>query len=161
MVFSYISSFFGILLIAYFHKNILNDTDLVLMIGSFGASAVLIYAAADSPLAQPRNLLLGHLFSALIGVVSFKLFSFDILLCSSFAVATSIFVMQLTKSLHPPGGATALIAAVGSEQIHALGFFYVLYPVLSGALILYFVAIGTQKINFVKRYLIRINKKDF
>lgn len=161
MILSYFGSFLGILAVGYFHKNILNDSDLVLMIGSFGASAVLIYAAVDSPLAKPKNLILGHLFSAFIGVFSFKLLSFDMMLCSAFAVATSILVMQLTETLHPPGGATALIAVVGSQQIHTLGFYYVLYPVLSGALILYFAALITQKINYLNKYLTFINKKDF
>lgn len=44
------------------------------------------------------------------------------MLCSAFAVATSILAMQLTLTLHPPGGATALIAVIGSNQIHELGF---------------------------------------
>jgi CBS-domain-containing membrane protein len=140
LILSWIASFIGILAIAYFHQGFLNDADLTLMIGSFGASAVLVYAAAQSPMAQPRNLIFGHIFSAVVGVVAFKFLSFDILICSAFAVATSILVMQLTRTLHPPGGATALIAVVGSEQVHALGFYYILSPVLSGALILYLTA---------------------
>ncbi len=131
----------GIFSISYFHKDILNDTDLTLVIGSFGASAVLIYGAVNSPLAQPRNLIVGHVLSALIGVISFKLFSSNILFASAFAVATSILVMQLTLSLHPPGGATALIAVIGSEQIHDLGFMYILVPVFSGSFILFILAI--------------------
>ncbi|MFR9014303.1 MAG: HPP family protein, partial [Desulfovibrio piger] len=34
-----------------------------MLIGSFGASAVLLFAAPDSPLSRPRNLLGGHFFS--------------------------------------------------------------------------------------------------
>jgi CBS domain-containing membrane protein len=49
--------------------------------------------------------------------------------------------MQITKTLHAPGGPTALIANIGSEQIHALGFIYLLNPVLSGKLILLLVAV--------------------
>ena len=43
--------------------------------------------------------------------------------------------MLLSRSLHPPGGAFALVACIGSEEIKKLGFFYVLVPVLSGSLI--------------------------
>ena len=103
---SWIGSFLGILAISYFHSVILEDTDLTLVIGSFGASAVLLYGAVNSPLAQPRNLIGGHIISAIIGVISYKLFFGNILFCSAFAVATSIFFMQLTLTLHPPGGAS-------------------------------------------------------
>ena len=48
-------------------------TDLVMIIGSFGASAVLIYGVIRSPLAQPRNLIGGHVISAVIGVTTYKL----------------------------------------------------------------------------------------
>src|SRR4030067_2799095 len=72
---SWIGAFSGIALVAYLHFNILSKTDLSLIVGSFGASAVLIYGAVKSPLAQPRNLLGGHIFSAVIGVASYQLFS--------------------------------------------------------------------------------------
>jgi CBS-domain-containing membrane protein len=56
LIWSWIGSFLGILTISFIHYDVLNDTDLSLVIGSFGASAVLIYGAIHSPLAQPRNL---------------------------------------------------------------------------------------------------------
>ena len=150
-------------MVAVLH-DILEDTDLTLVIGSFGASAVLVYGAVNSPLAQPRNLIGGHIISAIIGVISFKLFSGNILFCSAFAVATSIFFMQLTLTLHPPGGATALIAVIGSNQIHDLGFLYVLVPVTSGAFILLAIAIIVNNIPKHRHYpdsLKDYNKKWF
>ena len=51
-------------------------------------------------------------------------------------MATAIAVMHVTKTTHPPGGATALIAVIGSERVHQLGFLYVLSPVALGALIM-------------------------
>ena len=152
IIWSWIGSFLGILAISYFHSDFLDDTDLTLVIGSFGASAVLVYGAVNSPLAQPRNLLGGHILSAIIGVISYKLFSSNILLASAFAVATSILLMQLTLTLHPPGGATALIAVIGSPQIHELGFFYVLVPVFSGAVILFLIAFVINNIPKNRAY---------
>ena len=114
---------------------------MTLVIGSFGASAVLIYGAVDSPLAQPRNLLGGHIFSALVGVIAFQLFSEQIWFAAPLAVATAIAMMQLTDTLHPPGGATALIAVIGGEQIHQLGYLYVFFPVATGAVLMLFVAL--------------------
>lgn len=164
ILWSWIGSFLGILAISYFHNDILNDKDLTLVIGSFGASAVLVYGAVNSPLAQPRNLIGGHILSAIIGVISFKLFSQNILLASAFAVSTSIFVMQLTLTLHPPGGATALIAVIGSPQVHELGFLYVLIPVTSGAFILLSIAIiinNIPKHRYYPESLKDYNKKWF
>ena len=122
------------------------------IIGSFGASAVLIYGAIRSPLAQPRNLVGGHLVSAVIGVASYKLFPDAIWFASSFGVATAIAAMHATKTLHPPGGATALIAVIGGEQIHKLGFYYALMPVGSGVLIMLFVAVIVNNIAKNRRY---------
>lgn len=152
LLWSWIGSFLGILTISFIHYDVLKGTDLSLVIGSFGASAVLIYGAIHSPLAQPRNLIGGHILSAIVGVASFKYFGETIWFCSAFAVATSILVMQLTLTLHPPGGATALIAVIGSEQIHNLGFLYVLVPVASGAFILFVIAIFVNNIPNNRHY---------
>ncbi len=138
---SFIGAFFGIGLIALLQSSFLNKTDHIFLIGSFGASSVLIFGAIQSPMAQPRNLLGGHIISAIIGVTIFKLFPDIIWITAPLAVATSIIVMQMTKTLHPPGGATALIAVVSTEELKALGYFYVLSPVLSGTLILLIVAL--------------------
>ncbi|QKF82138.1 HPP family protein [Halarcobacter ebronensis] len=159
IIWSWIGSFIGIMSIAIFHRGVLGDEDLSLVIGSFGASAVLVYGAIHSPLAQPRNLIGGHLLSALVGVISYKLFFGNLLLCSAFAVATSILVMQLTLTLHPPGGATALIAVLGSEHIHNLGFIYVLYPVFTGSLILLVIALIVNNIPKHRAYPDRTLKR--
>lgn len=149
---SWIGSFIGIMAVAYINYDILSDSDLSLIIGSFGASAVLIYGAINSPLSQPRNLIGGHILSAIVGVISFKLFGENVWLASALAVSTSILVMQLTLTLHPPGGATALIAVIGSEQIHDLGFLYVLVPVTTGSFILLIVAFIVNNISSHREY---------
>ena len=138
---SWAGSFLGIVSVAYIHYNMVNDSDLVMIIGSFGASAVLIYGAIKSPLAQPRNLMGGHVISALIGVAVFKLFQGNPSIAAALAVSTAIAAMHATKTLHPPGGATALIAVIGSDKIHALGFAYALIPAGTGAMIMLFVAL--------------------
>jgi CBS-domain-containing membrane protein len=109
-------------------------------------------ALIRSPLAQPRNLIGGHLISALIGVVSYKLLHSNIGLAAPIAVATAIAAMHLTKTLHPPGGATALIAVIGSEKIHQLGFMYALVPVGLGAVIMLVIALIVNNIPKNRRY---------
>jgi len=117
----------------------------LLVIGSFGASAVLLYAAPRAPFAQPRNLIGGHLVSALIGVTCYRYLPDLSMLQEGVAVATAIAAMMLTHTVHPPGGATALIAVIGSEHIHSLGYGYVM-PVLAGALVLLVVALVSNNL---------------
>jgi CBS-domain-containing membrane protein len=149
---SWLGAFIGISAVAILNASVVEGSDLVLMIGSFGASAVLLYGATKSPLAQPRNLLGGHFFSALIGVISYKLFVGQPCIAASMAVATAIAVMHATKTLHPPGGATALIAVIGGEKIHGLGFVYAFVPVLAGALIMLVAALLVNNICRTRRY---------
>jgi len=117
-----------------------------LLIGSLGASAVLLFGANESPLAQPRNLIGGHLLSAFTAVLIVSL-------CGSgpyamaFGVGAAIFLMYMTHTMHPPGGATALIGIQG----HA-GFGYVLIPVLAGVLILLAVALFTNNVVHHRQY---------
>jgi CBS-domain-containing membrane protein len=102
----------------------------LIIIASFGASAILEYNSISSPLAQPRNAIFGQAFSSIIGVAITKAFQlsddFENLrwLAGALAVATASAVMGLTKTLHPPGGATALVAAT-TPQITDLGWLLV------------------------------------
>lgn len=101
----------------------------------------LVYGAIRSPLAQPRNVLGGHVITALIGVLSYQLVGDIVWLASGLAVSTAIAAMHMTRTLHPPGGATALIAVIGGDSVHNLGYFYAFIPVGIGAVILIIVAL--------------------
>ncbi|TKC61232.1 HPP family protein [Pedobacter hiemivivus] len=140
-VLTFIGSFVGIGLIGLLNSQYLVASDNLFLIGSFGASSVLVYGIINSPLAQPRNLIGGHVICAIIGVTVFKLFAGELWFACALAVSLSIVAMQITKTLHPPGGATALIAVTGGKKIEELGYLYVLSPVLSGVLILFAVAL--------------------
>lgn len=152
VLWSWVGSFLGIATVAFVNDLLFEGTDVVMMIGSFGASAVLVYGAVRSPLAQPRNLVGGHVVSALIGVAAFKLLHGQMWLAEAMAVATAIAAMHLTKTLHPPGGATALIAVIGSDKVHDLGFLYALVPAGLGAVILLMVGLLVNNIPETRRY---------
>lgn len=152
ILWSWTGAFLGIAAVAWTSHLYFEGRDLSLMLGSFGASAVLVYGAVRSPLAQPRNLIGGHILSAVIGVICWKLLSQHLWLAESAAVATAIAVMHATRTLHPPGGATALIAVIGSPGIHKLGFLYVLLPATIGPLILLAVALLVNNIPASRRY---------
>ncbi len=136
VLWSWIGAFLGIGAVAVTSRFVLAGVDHGLMIGSLGASAVLVFGAPRSPLAQPRNLVGGHVLSALVGVLCYQWVGGSVGFAAALAVASAIALMHLTRTLHPPGGATALIAVIGSKQIHDLGLLYVVAPAGLGALIL-------------------------
>jgi CBS-domain-containing membrane protein len=148
---TFIGSFVGIGLIGYLQSRSFSELDNLFLIGSFGASSVLIYGVIQSPLAQPRNLVGGHLIAAFVGVTIRYLVP-EVWLAGALAVSISIVLMQITRTLHPPGGATALIAIIGSQRIRDLGYMYLVSPVLIGVMILLIVALFFNNITSHRRY---------
>lgn len=150
---STLGSFLGILSIYFVgHLQGFQLQDNIFLVGSFGASAVLVYGIPASPFAQPRNLVLGHMISAFVGVSCAILIKENTAIAAATAVSVAIMLMHLTRSLHPPGGATALIAIIGGSKIHELGYVYVLTPIGLGALLLLLVALLVNNISPHRRY---------
>jgi CBS-domain-containing membrane protein len=152
LVWSWLGAVVGIGTCAYVSARYFEPRDLTLLIGSFGASAVLVYGAIKSPLAQPRNLVGGHFISGLVGVACWQLFGHTLWLAASFGVSLAIVAMLATKTLHPPGGATALIAVVGGSQIHSLGYYYAVVPAATGAIVLLIVALLVNNLSRNRKY---------
>ncbi len=138
---AFVGSFLGLSSIGLMQNvfHTVGNVDALFLIGAFGASSVLLFGMTNSPAAQPRKLIFGSLISALIGVSVYKLFSSTeyIWISPALAVSLAILAMQYTKTLHPPGGAIALIANIGSEEIRQMGYFYVINPILTGILALF------------------------
>ncbi|KAI8817969.1 HPP family-domain-containing protein [Fimicolochytrium jonesii] len=156
-IFSFIGSFASMAVLqAVFERNTyFVERNVPSIIASFAASAVLVFGAIEAPLAQPRALVFGHALSAVIGVALQKLFAHFVTdytdirwLPSSLATATSIVVMQMTATLHPPGGASALLPPL-SPQIAIMGWYYVPIVILSASLML---VIGLLNNNIARRY---------
>jgi len=141
---TFIGAFTGMSLVALLET--LYPTGWMLTLGSFGATAVLLYAIPGSALAQPRNLFGGHLVSAIAGIFVYHSITPELLPAAPLAVALAIALMQLTRTLHPPGGATALIAVIGPQSVHDLGWGY-LVPVMAGVTLLFLVALLVHNIN--------------
>lgn len=104
---------------------------------------MLCYGAIEAPLAQPRALVVGHFISAVSAVCINKLFGllgperFEELrwLAGSLSTAVAIVLMQLTKTTHPPAGATALLAAL-DKDVHALSWYLLPVILLSSTVVL-------------------------
>jgi CBS-domain-containing membrane protein len=152
LAWSWLGAFIGIGSCAALSAWYFEPRDLTLLIGSFGASAVLVYGAIKSPLAQPRNLLGGHILSGLVGVACWQLFGDTLWLAAALGVSLAIAAMLATKTLHPPGGATALIAVIGGPKVHALGYLYAFVTAGAGAMVLLIVALLVNNLSRNRKY---------
>lgn len=162
-VWSFIGAFCGLALLqaVFGHSKYFVDRSTVPVVASFvsippysrpkeatnspfqGASAVLCFGAIETPVAQPRALVFGQFISALIGVCITKLFAilpkarFESLqwLAGSLSAATALVAMQITNTIHPPAGATALLVATNSS-VFEMGWYYLPVVLLSSMLML-------------------------
>ena len=134
---SCLGAFLCIFFISYFHS--IDETN-IWLIPPFGASLVLVMAVHDSPLAQPRNVFFGHILSASSGVLMFYLLG-NSSISISLALSFAIFLMIITKTIHPPAGANPIIAILGAKTIE-----FVIMPVATGALFIVIFAFVYNKI---------------
>lgn len=100
------------------------------LVAPIGASAVLVFALPASPLAQPWAVVGGNIMSAGVGLVIGHAIGVP-LLAAGVAVGLAIGLMSLTRSLHPPGGACALLYALGATGVPAWGWAHLLVIVVN------------------------------
>jgi CBS domain-containing membrane protein len=106
-----------------------------MLIAPMGATAVLLFAVPNSPLAQPWSAIVGNSVAALAGLGVVALVESPSMAAPA-SVGLAILGMLATRSLHPPGGAVALTAALNAEQVRALGMEFVIGPVMLGSAML-------------------------
>lgn len=112
-----------------------HSLDVLLVLGSFGASCVLVFGYPDVPFSQPRNIVVGHLLSTCIGLIFIQT-------CGaqwwsvSLAVAVAISLMMLTRTVHPPAGSNPVIVFLLQPD-----WSFIVFPTLTGALLLTLVAL--------------------
>lgn len=139
---SVLGSFMGVGLL-----TLLSDIyKLPLLLPSFGASAALLYGACHLPMAQPRNVIGGHLISAFTGVLVYQIFG-DAWWAITLAVTMAIVIMTVTYTLHPPGGATAFLAVYTGQD-----FGFIMSPVGVGALCLVCIALLVNNLSSERKY---------
>ena len=127
---SAVGALVGILLTGTMMKLVPGASTLIpLLVAPMGASAVLLFAVPASPLAQPWSIIGGNLVAATVGVTCALLVP-DPVLASALAVSIAIAGMFALRCVHPPSGAVALAAVIGGPAVHALGYTFVLEPIL-------------------------------
>jgi CBS-domain-containing membrane protein len=123
-----------------------NWLSLSLLLGSFGASCVLVFGYPDLPFSQPRNLVGGHLLSSLVGLLLLQAFGPQ-WWALALAVGTAIALMMLTRTVHPPAGSNPVIIFLAQP-----GWGFLLFPTLTGALLLMLVALVYNNATRTARY---------
>lgn len=136
----------------------LDGTGGTCVIASMGASAVLLFAVPHGQLSQPWPVIAGHGFSALIGVLCARYIPHQAL-AGACAVGLSIGLMHQFKCIHPPGGATALIAVIGGPAIHDLGYGFVVFPILINATLMVTLAVLLNACFLWRRYPAFLNRR--
>lgn len=126
-------------------------TDLLsvpLVLGSFGATCVLAFGYPDVPFSQPRNIVVGHVLSSLIGLTLLTIFG-PHWWAAGLATGTAIAVMMLTRTVHPPAGSNPVIVFLSQP-----GWGFLLWPTLVGAVIVTLIAAlynnATRPTNYPK-----------
>ncbi len=114
---------------------------------SFGSSMVLLFGFPESPFAQPKNVFFGHLVTALVGIIFVNLIPLPIYINIAMAVGAGIFFMILLNVVHPPAGGNPVMVIIGS-----VSYDYLLFPIISGCLIIIFLAIIINKLILKKNY---------
>ncbi|KAJ3143970.1 hypothetical protein HK101_002911 [Irineochytrium annulatum] len=148
-IFSTVISVVSLMIVFHINRwSVDSLQDAEYLLGSFGASSVLVYHAIESPMAQPMNLVFGHTRVSIAKIVPQSLMWAG----APAAVGLAIFVMALTNTTHPPGGATALIAVIGSDHMRSLGYYYVVQPALSGALVMLICAVVFNNLHPRRQY---------
>ena len=119
----------------------------VFLIASFGSTMVLLYGYPESPFAQPKNIILGHFLTALVGIIFLNHVPLPVFINIPLAVGFGVMFMILFKVTHPPAGGNPIIVIIGS-----VSFDYLLTPVLIGSSIVVMFGIIINKFLFKKEY---------
>ena len=114
---------------------------------SFGSSMVLLFGFPESPFAQPKNVFFGHLVTALSGVIFVQFIPLPIFISIALSVGVGIFFMIILDVVHPPAGGNPIIVIIGS-----VSYDYLIFPIISGCLIIIIIAIIVNKFILKKNY---------
>ena len=117
------------------------------LIASFGSTMVLLYGFPESPFAQPKNVILGHFLTSLIGIIFLNFVPLPIFINIPIAVGFGVMFMILLKVTHPPAGGNPIIVIIGS-----VSYDYLLSPVILGSIIVVIFGVVINKLLLKKKY---------
>ncbi len=119
----------------------------VFLIASFGSTMVLLYGYPESPFAQPKNIILGHFLTALVGIIFLNYVPLPVFVNIPLAVGFGVMFMILFKVTHPPAGGNPIIVIIGS-----VSYGYLINPIILGALIVILFGVVLNRFVLRKKY---------
>ena len=119
---------------------------------SFGSTVVVVFGYHDSEFAQPKNVLLGHLLCALVGIIFVVLFKITqdrsiFFLAIGLAVGLSVMLMMAFKITHPPAGGNTIIVMIAQDS-----FQFLIFPIMAGAITIIIVGIIYNRLILKRNY---------
>ena len=141
-----IAAFVGVFITLLLLISLTTYTSTDWLIAPFGASCVLAFGVWNSPFAQPRNIIVGHMISSLVGLIMYHLFGnepWTIALAVGFAIA----LMMLTKTTHPPAAGNPIIVIVGSYS-----WSFLFTPILLGTVVIVIMALIVNNLQSDRVY---------
>jgi len=119
---------------------------------SFGSSVVVVFGYPDNEFAQPKNVLLGHLLCALVGIVFVTLFKISqdrtiFFLAVGLAVGVAVMLMMAFKITHPPAGGNTIVVMLTQDSFH-----FLIFPIMVGAITIIIGGIIYNRLILKKNY---------
>lgn len=143
-----ISGLGGSITIAALHLLSVEFGIVACFIVPFGASCALVFGIPAAPVSQPRNVVAGHILSALIGIVTFLIFGQATWWTLAIAIGAAMAAMEATKTFHPPAAVTVLLPLLNGIS----GFTWALLPVGLGAVIVVVIGVLYNNIFAERQY---------
>ena len=116
---------------------------------SFGATALIVFVLHDREFAQPGNIFFGHLLGIIIGIFFNHFFGMSFITLG-LSVGLTVTLMMYFKVVHPPASANPLIALFGDVSLE-----YIIFPVITGSIIIIFLAVIINKFILNRSYPLR------
>ena len=125
------------------------------LVASFGSSVVVVFGYPENEFAQPKNVLLGHLLCALIGIIFVTLFNITqdksiFFLAIGLAVGISVMLMMAFKITHPPAGGNTIGVMLAQNS-----FQFLIFPIMAGAITIIIGGVIYNRFILKKNYPLR------
>ena len=124
------------------------NTNYILLIGSFGATMVLIFGFPEIPFSQPKNIFFGHLITSFVGILIYKNVFLSTYLLIAISVGLGIFLMIILNVTHPPAGGNAIVIIL----LENVSYDFLIFPITIGTLVIIFLGVVFNRFLCRRKY---------